>query len=46
MLKVELIGNIGADAEIKDFQGNKFVTFKGGYEYRVDDELNLKRISK
>lgn len=26
--------------------GNKFVSFRGGYEYRVDDELNVKRISK
>lgn len=28
MLKVEVIGNLGADAEVKDFQGNKFVTFR------------------
>lgn len=28
MLKVEVIGNLGADAEVKDYQGNKFVTFR------------------
>lgn len=31
---------------INTTSGNKFVTFRGGYEYRVDDELNVKRISK
>lgn len=28
MIKIEVIGNIGADAEIKDSQGQKFVTFR------------------
>lgn len=28
MFKVEVIGNIGADAEVKDVQGNKFVSFR------------------
>lgn len=28
MIKIEVIGNIGADAEIKDNQGSKFVTFR------------------
>lgn len=28
MLKVELIGNLGADAEVKDSQGNKFVAMR------------------
>ena len=37
MLKVELIGNIGADAEVKDFQGNKFVTFRVAHSSRYKD---------
>ena len=28
MLKIELIGNLGADAEVKDVNGSKFVTFR------------------
>lgn len=28
MFKVEIIGNIGADAEVKEVQGSKFVTFR------------------
>lgn len=28
MIKVEIIGNIGADAEIKESNGSKFVTFR------------------
>lgn len=28
MLKVEMIGNIGADAEVKDSNGSKFVAFR------------------
>lgn len=28
MIKVEIIGNLGADAEVKDVQGNKFVTMR------------------
>lgn len=37
MLKVELIGNIGADAEVKDYQGNKFVTFRVAHSSRYKD---------
>lgn len=37
MLKVEVIGNIGADAEVKDFQGNKFVTFRVAHSSRYKD---------
>ncbi len=37
MLKVELIGNIGADAEVKDFQGNKFVTFRVAHSSKFKD---------
>lgn len=28
MMRLELIGNLGADAEIKDFNGRKFVSFR------------------
>ena len=28
MLKVEIIGNLGADAEIKEANGSKFVTMR------------------
>lgn len=34
MLKVEVIGNLGADAEVKDSQGNKFVTFRVAHTSR------------
>ena len=37
MLKVELIGNIGADAEIKDVQGNKFVAFRVAHSSKYKD---------
>ena len=28
MFKVEMIGNLGADCEVKDSNGSKFVTFR------------------
>ena len=28
MIKLEIIGNLGADAEIKQYNGNKFVSFR------------------
>ncbi len=28
MLKIEVIGNLGADAEIKDFSGNSLISFR------------------
>lgn len=37
MLKCEIIGNIGADAEIKDVQGNKFVTFRVAHSSKFKD---------
>lgn len=37
MLKVELIGNIGADVEIKDYQGNKFATFRVAHSSKYKD---------
>lgn len=27
MVSIEIIGSLGADAEVKDYQGNKFVSF-------------------
>lgn len=35
MLKVELIGNLGADAEVKTADGNKFITFRVADSYKV-----------
>lgn len=37
MLKCEIIGNIGADAEIKDVQGNKFVSFRVAHSSKFKD---------
>ena len=37
MLKVELIGNLGADAEIKEANGSKFVTMRVAHSIRLDD---------
>ena len=31
---------------INTTSGDKFITFRGGYEYRVDDELKVKKILK
>lgn len=39
MFKVQVIGNLGADAEVKDFQGNRFVSFKVAHtESRTKDD--------
>lgn len=38
MLKVELIGNLGADAEIKDANGSKFVTMRIANTNRWTDD--------
>lgn len=35
MLKVELIGNLGADAEVKSADGNKFITFRVADSYKI-----------
>ena len=41
MLKCEVIGNIGADAEIKEFDGKKYVSFNVAHsEYRKDQSGN------
>lgn len=28
MIRLEIVGNLGADAEIKDYNGSKFVSFR------------------
>lgn len=39
MFKIEVIGNLGADAEVKSVQGSKFVTMRIAHsEKRTDDE--------
>ena len=38
MLKVELIGNLGADAEIKDVNGSKFVTMRIAHTSKYNDD--------
>ncbi len=45
MLKVELIGNLGADAEIKESQGSKFVTMRvaNSIKYRKEDGTDVER---
>ena len=42
MLKAEIIGTIGSDAEVKDFSGKKCVSFSVACnEYRKDDKDNI-----
>lgn len=39
MLKVQVIGNLGADAEVKEYNGKKFVAFKVAHtDVRVADD--------
>lgn len=39
MLKVEMIGNLGADAQVKDANGSKFVTMRMAHtDKRTDDQ--------
>lgn len=39
MLKVEIIGNIGNDTEIKEFGGKKYVSFSVAHtEYQKDEQ--------
>ena len=38
MLKVELIGNLGADADIKDVNGSKFVTLRVAHTSKYTDD--------
>lgn len=43
MLKVELIGNLGADAEVKESQGSKFVTMRIAHTDSWKDEQGNKK---
>ena len=38
MLQVQLIGNIGKDAELKDTNGNKFISFSVGTNEKFKDQ--------
>lgn len=38
MFKIEVIGNLGADAEVKNAQGNKFVTMRIAHTEKWKDE--------
>lgn len=39
MLKVDIIGNLGGDAEIKEFGGKKYVSFSVAHtEYQKDEQ--------
>lgn len=40
MLKCEIIGNLGADAEVKEANGNKFVTFRVANTTKWTDQRN------
>lgn len=37
MLKIEIIGNIGNDAVVKDFNGKKYIAFNVAYSERYKD---------
>ncbi len=43
MLIVEVIGNIGADAVVKDFNGQKFISFSVAHTERYTDGQGQKR---
>lgn len=43
MLKVEIIGNLGADAEVKEANGSKFVTMRVAHSVRIDDGTGDRR---
>lgn len=46
MLKVEMIGNLGADAEIKDHQGRKFVSFRVAHTEKWTDRATGQIVSR
>ena len=46
MLKVEMIGNLGADAEIKDHQGRKFVSFRVAHNEKWTDRATGQIVSR
>lgn len=45
MFKAEIIGNIGADAEVKESQGKKFVTFRVAHSESYVDSAGTKHES-
>lgn len=38
MIKLEIVGNLGADAEIKEYNGNKFVSFRVAHSEKWVDQ--------
>ena len=45
MFKVEIIGNLGADCEVKADQGYKFATFRVAHTERWTDQDNKEQVS-
>ena len=45
MFKVEIIGNLGADCEVKVDQGYKFATFRVAHTERWTDQNNKEQVS-
>lgn len=43
MLVVEVIGNLGADAEVKEFNGQKFIAFSVAHTESYNDRQGQKR---
>jgi single-strand DNA-binding protein len=43
MLQVEVIGNIGADAVVKEFNGQKFISFSVAHTERYTDSQGQRR---
>lgn len=43
MFKVEVIGNLGADAEVRDANGSKFITFRVAHSEKWDDGQGNKK---
>lgn len=46
MLKVEMIGNLGANAEIKEHNGNKYVTFRVAHTEKWNDKATGQIVSR
>ena len=38
MIRLEIVGNLGADAEIKEYNGNKFVSFRVAHSEKWVDQ--------
>ena len=38
MIRLEIVGNLGADAEIKEYNGNKFVSFRVAHSEKWIDQ--------